>query len=168
MGLDMYLTKKIYVGAHYEHRQITGKINIFTNGEKIDVDLNKVNEISERVYYWRKCNAIHQFFVDRVQDGEDDCKEYYIDYDVLLLLFQYIREDLEYLDSLEKDYKSEDKSYYIFKDLDAEALNLIPKSGFFFGSTEIDSYFYNDLKNTLEELEPLIDSNSKYYYSSSW
>ena len=28
------------------------------------------------VGYWRKANHIHKWFVDNVQDGEDDCREY--------------------------------------------------------------------------------------------
>ena len=35
MGLDMYLTKRVYVGANYEFRNVTGKINIKINGEQL-------------------------------------------------------------------------------------------------------------------------------------
>ena len=31
------------------------------------------NEITQEVAYWRKANQIHRWFVDNVQDGEDDC-----------------------------------------------------------------------------------------------
>lgn len=33
MGLDMYLSKKIYIGANYEHNNVKGKINL-TKGEE--------------------------------------------------------------------------------------------------------------------------------------
>lgn len=32
--------------------------------------------IIEQVGYWRKANAIHKWFVDNIQDGEDDCGYY--------------------------------------------------------------------------------------------
>ena len=38
MGLDMYLTKKVYVGANYEHRNVTGKINIKVGDKKLNID----------------------------------------------------------------------------------------------------------------------------------
>ena len=52
MGLDMYLTKRTWVGLNYEHNRETG--------------------------YWRKANHIHQWFVENIQDGNDDCREYYV------------------------------------------------------------------------------------------
>ncbi len=40
--------------------------------------LNKVTYIIEDCGYWRKANGIHAWFVQNVQEGEDDCKEYYV------------------------------------------------------------------------------------------
>ena len=44
MGLDSYLSKKIFIGAQYEHRNVKGSINI-TMGEDdtpININFNKV------------------------------------------------------------------------------------------------------------------------------
>lgn len=76
MGLDMYLTKHTYIGAKYDHRGIEGKIDLTANGESVNINLNRVQKIVEDVGYWRKANQIHNWFVDNVQDGEDDCREY--------------------------------------------------------------------------------------------
>ena len=80
MGLDMYLSKKIYVGGNYEHNNVKGKIELTTgnNNEPIKVDLKKLSYIQEEVGYWRKANAIHNWFVNQVQEGNDDCKSYYV------------------------------------------------------------------------------------------
>jgi len=47
-----------------------------------------------------------------------------------------------------------------------------PQGGFFFGSTEIDEYYWQDLKETIEILDALdLDSkdyNVDYEYHSSW
>lgn len=78
MGLDMYLTRKVYVGAEYEHRKVTGKVEIKVGKEKLNIDFHKISEISEKVGYWRKANQIHSWFVKNVQDGEDNCQEAYV------------------------------------------------------------------------------------------
>jgi hypothetical protein len=46
------------------------------------------------------------------------------------------------------------------------------KSGFFFGNTEYDEYYYNEVKYTIEILEEIIKKHNpkvdNYIYSSSW
>jgi hypothetical protein len=76
MGLDMYLNKKTFIGAEYEHRKITGSINLKEDGKPIPINLKRVSYIEERVGYWRKANQIHKWFVENVQDGNDDCDSY--------------------------------------------------------------------------------------------
>jgi hypothetical protein len=73
MGLDMFLSRKKYVGAEYEHRKVTGNISIKIGDKELPIDFNKVSYIEESVAYWRKQNAIHKWFVDKVQSGNDDC-----------------------------------------------------------------------------------------------
>lgn len=74
MGLDMYLTAKVY-----------GKdIKLEKTLEVLD-DC-KVSEVSIEVGYWRKANAIHGWFVRNVQGGEDDCKDYPVGMESLLTL----------------------------------------------------------------------------------
>jgi len=45
-------------------------------------------------------------------------------------------------------------------------------SGFFFGSTEYDEYYYGSLKELVDTLEPELDEgldeNSHYIYRASW
>ena len=48
MGLDMYLTKKTYIGADYEHRKVKCKIDITIEGKKVAIDPSKVNEGDEK------------------------------------------------------------------------------------------------------------------------
>ena len=149
MGLDMYLTKKVYIGANYEHNKVTGSINIKQGDTPIVIRLNKVVEITEEMGYWRKANAIHNWFVKNVQKGEDDCKEYYVSKDQLIKLLRTVK------DVISDHSKAEE---------------LLPTtSGFFFGGTEYDEYYFDDLTNTEKIIEKALNEpNGNYYYHSSW
>lgn len=161
MGLDMYLSKRIYVGAEYGHRNIKGKIEI-TMGEDnkpIKVNFKKVDSIIENAAYWRKANAIHQWFVENVQEGEDDCKEYYVGVDKLKDLVHICKRIAE-IAVIENG-----------KIINAEIIDdLLPtQEGFFFGSTDYDEDYIQDIKDTISQLEPLLeDETGDYYYQSSW
>jgi hypothetical protein len=49
---------------------------------------------------------------------------------------------------------------------------LEPVSGFFFGSTEVDKWYWEDLKRTKKELKTLLDktitSDISFIYQASW
>jgi len=80
MGLDMYLKKRTYVGANYDHNNVKGSIylTVGKNCKELPIQLNRVSYIEENVGYWRKANHIHAWFVENVQNGVDDCKGNYI------------------------------------------------------------------------------------------
>ena len=164
----MYLSRRIYVGAKWEQRKIKGTINL-TRGEDnkpIPINVNKVDAIIEEVMYWRKANQIHRFFVENVQDGVDDCKEYYVRIDVLKRLVEYCKHDIDYIESL--GFSEDDE---VFPNLEEDKLKLPTQGGFFFGSTDYDHWYLQDLKQTVNVLEPLLeqdDLEGEYYYQSSW
>ena len=86
MGLDMYLNRKKYVGGY--------KVSITKSGNGTE-DIDKVQYLIIEAGYWRKANAIHKWFVENVQDGEDDCKEYYVDENDLKKLLDVVNRVLE-------------------------------------------------------------------------
>lgn len=145
MGLDMYLTKSHYVGAYFEHRQVKGTVSLMVEGKKLPINKKKISEIIEQVGYWRKANAIHNWFVQHVQDGKDECQRSYVSAEQLL--------ELKKLCELALKTK--------------DATLLPPVSGFFFGSTEIDTYYWDDIRETIEILSD-IDETCTYYYQASW
>jgi hypothetical protein len=157
MGLDMYLRKKIYIGANYERNNVKGEINI-TRGEDntpVKINLNKVTYIIEDAGYWRKANAIHRWMVESVQNDEDDCKEYYVSDD-----------KLEELLSVCKQVKANP----------ILAPELLPtQEGFFFGGTDYEECYWNDIDCTIKIIEDIFsekEENGYYpfeiYYQSSW
>lgn len=147
----MYLNKKIYVGANYAHNEVTGEINLKRRNKPVKVQLKRISEIVENVAYWRKSNAIHKWFVDNVQKGEDDCGEYYVSEEQMKALIAACKTVLS-------DH--------------SKAHDVLPtRSGFFFGGTDYDEWYFKGLEQTIEQLEPLLakeEQNGGYYYSSSW
>ena len=144
MGLDMYLDAKRYVG--YGEDALSDKIT-----QVADVPFGKVKEITAEVAYWRKANSIHKWFVDNIQDGVDECQESYVP-----------RDKLEELRDLCKAVLADKKL--------ANTL-LPPASGFFFGSTDIDQGYFNDVQYTVEQLDRILDVESdrwSFSYRASW
>ena len=129
--------------------------------------------------YWRKANAIHKWFVDNVQDGEDDCKEYYVDESKLKELLDVVNKVLDAsklvswkvnngwtVENGEKKYNVEDGK--LIED-STVAQELLPcAEGFFFGSTDYDEGYYNDLVDTKKIIETALQSSDSHYYHSSW
>jgi hypothetical protein len=161
MGLDMYLSKKTYV-QRWDHQspEETYNVMVTQGGNSVDhIQSNRVSYVEEQVGYWRKANAIHKWFVDNVQDGNDNCGTYMVEIDDLLNLLDLCK---QVRDTPEK----------------AEEL-LPPQGGCFFGDVSIDQYYFHDITHTIEILEGLlseqvIDKNGRafypgdFYYHSSW
>lgn len=155
MGLDMYATAKHYIGAEYRHNEIAGTLVITRKGNPINIDLNKVDHIQTSEMYWRKANHIHKWFVDNVQEGIDDCGEYSVTY-------QQLRELLKLCE----------------KALNTEDPTVLPTvSGFFFGSTDADEYYWEAIRETKDwliglDLEDLgkkdFFERPDFYYRASW
>ena len=159
MGLDMYLKKHIYIGAYYEHRTIGGSIEITKDGKPVAIDFGKVSYVIEEVAYWRKANAIHNWFVQNLAEGVANCAPIYCELDDLKRLLMTCERIL--------DAPDESKEHLV--------KNLLPPcEGFFFGSTDIDEYYYEDLRHTAKVLTKIIESVSEndldvhFEYQASW
>lgn len=74
MGLDMYLRAKRF---YYDEAKALEIINL-TMPENHPFKKLKQAEVSIEIGYWRKANEIHNWFVNNVQDGEDNCAEYWV------------------------------------------------------------------------------------------
>ncbi len=143
MGLDMYLSGYKYLWRDDDTRQkVKKQLKSSYDPKYVVLEL----------MYWRKANAIHKWFVDNVQEGEDDCKERLVSIDDLKQLLSVVNSVLQ------------DTSL-------AEQL-LPPVGGFFFGSTAVDEWYWKDLENTRDRLNELLSSPDieelDIYYQSSW
>ena len=187
MGLDMYLTKRHYV-KRWSHQSKEEKcyVSVRRNGKKLPyVNASKITYLVESVAYWRKSNQIHDWFVKNVQNGVDECQETWVDPSKLQELLDTCKQVLaastlvkgKQINGYGFDEHGEKDPNFIDGEVIedstvAEAL-LPTSSGFFFGGTEYDKWYLDDIKNTIEMLEAelAIDygrDQPEYYYRSSW
>lgn len=106
-------------------------------------------ESTVEVGYWRKANAVHGWFVDHCADGVDDCEP-----------MRVTRSALESLnDDCEKALA-----------MPAQAPKVLPtRAGSFFGSTEYDDDYREDLEQTKQIIaKALATDYQDFTYHASW
>lgn len=146
MGLDMYLNAKRFLW--YSEDELAD--NIKRNFPDLPEHM-RIKEVTIEAMYWRKANAIHKWFVDKVQDGEDNCSEFEVSLAQLEELLEVIEQVLE--------------------NPERAGELLPPQAGFFFGSKEMDDWYWEDLKQTQSKLQELFTRDWKswdFYYRASW
>ena len=196
MGLDMYLTirKKDWeekiprnvlaeCGDYIDNRDVF--IKKLGKDKVLDLILNKyvfvrqdpvMNYVwldtTQEVGYWRKANAIHNWFVENVQNGEDDCGYYVVTKEELNELKRVCEEVYESLDDNDMTTKINEDGFEIEVYNNTElADNLLPTiDGFFFGGTQYDRYYKEDLLNTINICKDCqyIQDDMEILYHSSW
>jgi hypothetical protein len=177
MGLDMYLYKKTFLktGKHWEEPK-RQTITIETGGVvDQNIKLERVSFITETVGEWRKANQIHNWFVDNVQEYVDDCKEHHVSIEQLEELLETCKKVVMSLviskvETTQIEVHSMEDSVTFLDTSIAEEL-LPTQSGFFFGSTDYDDEYLQDLETTIEILETVLSEDnefSDFYYESSW
>ena len=165
MGLDMYLSARKHINkvnwnkldhnsdVKYSEATEPQWFDV-VNAAGVDTLVDKESiygvDVSVNVAYWRKVNAVHNWFVQNVQNGEDDCGEYYVSHDKLKELLTTARQALFHKDPKE----------------------LMPQAGFFFGSYDIDEWYWEGIKSTIKQLSKLTElpdfEDLSFYYQSSW
>ena len=147
MGLDMYLSAKRYLS---EYNPSDADLRAGVMALDFGMGDMEVKEVSFEAMYWRKANAIHRWFVQNVQDGVDDCRTSYVG-----------REHLESLLRTCQEVKAKPK----------KADELLPtSSGFFFGGTEYDEWYFEGINDTIEIINEALamPEEWEFEYHSSW
>lgn len=182
MGLDMYLYRKTYIWNDKETKlsiKVGKDAPKYARDEVEKINPSKVKYIVEEVGYWRKANAIHQWFVNNVQGGEDDCGNYYVDESQLKELRDVCQRVLNesklvkgkvvngYTYENGKSVPNYEDGEYIEDSKVAEEL-LPTQSGFFFGGTEYDQWYIRDLEETIKIIDEALKIGGEFEYHSSW
>ena len=161
MGLDQYLTAKKYV-SKFDYSDSQNRIITQEYMDLLPMDTPDIAQYGEfagitvtyPVGYWRKANAIHNFFVQNVGEGIDNCQEMWVDRETLVDLRSRCDGVLN-ADDMEKK---------------AKEVGLETADGFFFGNTEYGDWYKDDLKLTVEICDKVLDIPEEYslHYQASW
>ncbi len=186
MGLDMYLYKKTYV-KNWEHNGPEGQHKITVKkGNKVrkDIKPERIIYITEEVAYWRKFNALHGWFVDKLANGEDDCQELYVGKEILEELLSTLKKAKDIIEKskvVEKvltDWNNKEYTVRVY-DCEDEIKDIFPPTeGFFFGDYQINEWYKENIEETIEIIENLLHEASEnivnglysgdFYYQASW
>ena len=158
MGLDMYLRASEYIYRHNFNRQtdedtINPLLNEIVSRLELEDVIDKTGfaglSVDVPMGYWRKSNMIHHWFVNNLADGVDECQPIYVR-----------REDLEQLKEVCINVIA----------VPEMAEELLPTgSGFFFGSTDYDEYYFGDLNDTVGIITRCLESKfDSFEYQASW
>ena len=150
MGLDMYLTSRRSFWDYQDEGVGAARVQALFDELPDDIETSGTS-VSVPFGYWRKANAIHNWFVQNVQGGEDNCQESWLSPDDMQKL----------LDTVNK----------VLADTSLAPTLLPTTSGFFFGGTEYDEWYWRDLEYTKRVLEKALDpamDKWSFYYQASW
>ena len=173
MGLDQFLSaKKVISGGQWStdyERRIHAEIISAVDASEIVGDDHPYVTVDITVAQWRKANAIHNWFVDNVQGGEDDCGKYSVSHEELWNLHEVclkVLGEFGWGETVNGEWLSERGSAY------AE-VHLPTTEGFFFGNTKYDEWYLEGLRYTVDQLWKLLtefipSKGWSFEYSSSW
>ena len=111
-------------------------------------------ETRYQIGYFRKFNALHSYIVKTFADGIDNCQD--------IILY---KEDVEQIKKVLDDV--------LEANTEEKAKELLPtQSGFFFGGTDYDEFYFEDVKVAADLMQNLLDNFDfeKYQliYEASW
>jgi hypothetical protein len=104
------------------------------------------------VAYWRKANAIHNWIINYA-GVEDNCTP-----------ISLTKEDLIQLRNV--------CSEVLLAYTEEKAMDLLPPaSGFFFGSTAVDEWYWEDIRETIDKINTALEQSvddAMFEYQASW
>ena len=155
MGLDSYLYRREYLSNYSWGEDENRKQKFAAIADAIGIEPCKDSPsiyVEVCVAYWRKANAIHKWFCD-LDGGRDECQNIYV-----------TRNQLIELRNLCADVVFEP----------ATASSVLPtQAGFFFGSYDYDEWYMEDMKNTVNQIEKILEATPEdgwidFIYRASW
>lgn len=161
MGLDMYVIRK----------------------KRFSLKKEDYWDFQESEVYWRKANMVHKFFCDNCKEISEETI-YRVTKKDLKALLTKCNEILEKVKTkkgkVANGYTINDEGEYVpvlepgrlISNVDEISKILPTKEGFFFGNTEYNNYYLNDIKYTKKKIEELLSNGHffkyKYYYLASF
>ena len=184
----MYAARRTYV-KQWEYQQPEERYSVCVSlgGKPVAaIRPQTISVVEEDVMYWRKANHIHNWFVENVQDGNDNCATYHVspgDLKALLDACERVIEASELVDGEvymgtvydqeNPDGKVLTEAGKVIKD-PTVAMALLPtRSGFFFGNEDYDQDYLESVVETRDWLVRMLAESgdgrfASIVYRSSW
>lgn len=143
MGLDMYL--KLRRTSSEDITNVKDVENLKSLFDEVTVTVKEEFTVG----YWRKANAIFALIENTCEpEGIENCEHIYISVDEIKVMLDICKQVKEHPNTAHK--------------------KLPTQSGFFFGSTEYDEYYFEMVDYTIELFEKILtfmskDNNDDYY-----
>jgi len=186
MGLNMYLTARKYVGGWKHGEQ--GERKLYAS--LADLVGIKPHEGSPHFYieacvgYWRKANAVHRWFVEKVQGGRDECQGSPVSREQLGELRAACLLVLDSVETVDGNV-STGTTYYpggkvehntrpgrVVAQPGVAAAVLPTQGGSFFGKTDYDDDYITDLRETAALIDRVLGNpalaDCEFEYRASW
>lgn len=163
MGLDMYFYARKTTYKSFSKWDNPDRVNEVNYPEDLktfsdhiyDRNFKSVQtETSYQIGYFRKFNALHSYIVKTFANGIDNCQD--------IILY---KEDVEQIKKVLDDV--------LEANTEEKAKELLPtQSGFFFGGTDYDEFYFEDVKDAADLMQSFLDNFDfeKYQlvYQASW
>lgn len=163
MGLDMYFFAKKTTYKSFSKWDEPDRANEVNYPEDLKTfsdyiyDRNFKSVQTETIYqigYFRKFNALHSYIVKTFADGVDNCQ-------AILLHKEDVEQIKKVLDDVLKANTVE------------KAKELLPtQSGFFFGGTDYDEFYFEEVKDAADLMQSFLDNfdfeSYQLIYQASW
>ena len=164
MGLDMYFYARKTTYKSFSKWDKSGKVDETNYPEDLKTfsdyiyDRNFKSAETETRYqigYFRKFNALHSYIVKTFANGVDECQD-------IILYKEDVEQIKKVLDEVLNAHQQVEK-----------AKELLPtQSGFFFGGTDYDEFYFDDVKDAAGLMQNLLDNfdfeNYQLIYQASW
>lgn len=164
MGLDMYFYARKTTYKSFSKWDKSSKVDETDYPEDLktfsdyiyDRDFKSVQtETRYQIGYFRKFNALHGYIVKTFADGVDECQ------DIILH-----KEDVEQIKKVLDDVLNAHQQVEKAKEL------LPTQSGFFFGGTDYDEFYFEDVKVAADLMQSFLDNfdfeSYQLVYQASW
>lgn len=164
MGLDMYFYARKTTYKSFSKWDKPDRANEVSYPEDLkifsdyiyDINFKSVQtEIRYQIGYFRKFNALHSYIVKTFADGIDNCQD--------IILY---KEDVEQIKKVLDDVLNAHQQVEKAKEL------LPTQSGFFFGGTDYDEFYFEDVKDAADLMQSFLDNfdfeSYQLVYQASW
>ena len=124
MGLDIYFSKKTFIGAKYKSQAITGSLSLFNRGKKIPVRLERLTYVIEDIFHGSKTHWLHNWLNTELPEYLGNAEDQEISEDLMDRLHQACVEVLAHRNMTDFREVCKEKLHCDLKpDLSEEALN---------------------------------------------